>query len=252
PTCGGRRRPCRPPASATPRTCPRWSSRPGSPRAGSGWTGCGPTWTTGPRGSWGTSHDLPARRAGDPARAGVGRRAEPVHGLRLHRKVYEDPAPFVDVGDGTVYTSYIPHAFVATWSEHDQGPAPPTGRGCCVRPAEGARGGSVGRLQRGRAIPQRLRAVAVPAVVRAARGAPHRQGNHRPVRPHRIPNDRPALGRAGQAGGPAQDAGRTREAAERGGRRAGHRRDDAGDADRALRVRPPAAPGRPGPLQGAG
>src|SRR5690606_25988287 len=50
-------------------------------------------------------------------------RDEPVPGLRLHRKVYEDPVPFVDVGDGTVYTSYIPHAFVATWSEHDQGPA---------------------------------------------------------------------------------------------------------------------------------
>ncbi|TDC67651.1 hypothetical protein E1200_14230 [Actinomadura sp. GC306] len=46
-------------------------------------------------------------------------REEPVPGLRLHRKVYDDPVPFVDVGDGTVYTSFIPHAFVATWSEHE-------------------------------------------------------------------------------------------------------------------------------------
>ncbi|TDE26393.1 hypothetical protein [Actinomadura sp. 6K520] len=50
-------------------------------------------------------------------------REEPVPGLRLHRKVHEDPVPFVDVGDGTVYTSFIPHAFVATWSEHEQEPA---------------------------------------------------------------------------------------------------------------------------------
>lgn len=43
-------------------------------------------------------------------------RAEPVPGLRLHRTVHDGPA-VVDVGDGTFYTSYIPHAFVATW--HD-------------------------------------------------------------------------------------------------------------------------------------
>ncbi|MFI8366224.1 ARPP-2 domain-containing protein [Streptomyces sp. NPDC085466] len=50
-------------------------------------------------------------------------RAEPVEGLRLHREVYAraegygyDPRSSVDVGDGTVYTSYIPHGFVADWS----------------------------------------------------------------------------------------------------------------------------------------
>ncbi|MFS2292344.1 MAG: hypothetical protein FWJ90_06520 [Actinomadura sp.] len=50
-------------------------------------------------------------------------RDEPVPGLRLHRKVYGDAVPFVDVDDETVCTSFIPHAFVATWSEHDQVPA---------------------------------------------------------------------------------------------------------------------------------
>ncbi|MGW4054449.1 ARPP-2 domain-containing protein [Streptomyces sp. NPDC004779] len=54
-------------------------------------------------------------------------RAEPVEGLRLHhREVYGSAArsdggyvsspSSVDVGDGSVYTSYIPHGFVADWS----------------------------------------------------------------------------------------------------------------------------------------
>jgi hypothetical protein len=43
-------------------------------------------------------------------------RDEPVAGLRLDRRVYAagDPS-IVDVGDGTVYSSFIPHAFVASW-----------------------------------------------------------------------------------------------------------------------------------------
>ncbi|KAA6217290.1 ARPP-2 domain-containing protein [Streptomyces filamentosus] len=65
-------------------------------------------------------------------------RAEPVEGLRLHREVYgggarlddggrdcgyaSSPGPSspVDVGDGTVYTSYVPHGFVADWSGEDR------------------------------------------------------------------------------------------------------------------------------------
>ncbi len=48
-------------------------------------------------------------------------RAEPVAGLRLSREVYAadgDPEgdAVVDVGDGTAYTSYVPHGFVADWS----------------------------------------------------------------------------------------------------------------------------------------
>ncbi|MFG3189056.1 ARPP-2 domain-containing protein [Streptomyces omiyaensis] len=65
-------------------------------------------------------------------------RAEPVGGLRLHREAYGSgvrrdgggrdggyvshlSAPSsVDAGDGTVYTSYIPHGFVADWSGTDR------------------------------------------------------------------------------------------------------------------------------------
>ncbi|MGW6570012.1 ARPP-2 domain-containing protein [Streptomyces sp. NPDC054975] len=44
-------------------------------------------------------------------------RAEPVEGLRLHREAYGAAAHgFVDLGDRTTYTSYIPHGFVADWS----------------------------------------------------------------------------------------------------------------------------------------
>lgn len=44
-------------------------------------------------------------------------REEPVEGLRLHREIYEGyGGSVVDVGPRTVYTSYIPHGFVADWS----------------------------------------------------------------------------------------------------------------------------------------
>ncbi|MFH8724618.1 ARPP-2 domain-containing protein [Streptomyces termitum] len=43
-------------------------------------------------------------------------RSEPVAGLRLHREAYDDPDGRVEVGDGTVYTAYVPHGFVADWS----------------------------------------------------------------------------------------------------------------------------------------
>ncbi|TDC74731.1 hypothetical protein [Actinomadura sp. 7K507] len=50
-------------------------------------------------------------------------RDEPVPHLRLHRKVYDEPVTAVEAGDGTTYTAYVPHAFVATWSEDAQMPA---------------------------------------------------------------------------------------------------------------------------------
>ncbi|NML49497.1 hypothetical protein HHL19_03940 [Streptomyces sp. R302] len=40
-------------------------------------------------------------------------REEPVEGLRLRREVYDAVGAPVDVGDGTVCTSYVPHGFVA-------------------------------------------------------------------------------------------------------------------------------------------
>ncbi|RSN66844.1 ARPP-2 domain-containing protein [Actinomadura sp. WAC 06369] len=49
-------------------------------------------------------------------------RDEPVPGLRLHRVAFEEPVSVVDVGDGTAYASYIPHAFVARWDGGDQTP----------------------------------------------------------------------------------------------------------------------------------
>ncbi|MEV5831393.1 hypothetical protein AB0L25_38085 [Spirillospora sp. NPDC052242] len=50
-------------------------------------------------------------------------RDEPVPNLRLHRVVYGEPLSVVDVGDRTAYASYIPHAFVAQWSDGDRLPA---------------------------------------------------------------------------------------------------------------------------------
>ncbi|HEU5025890.1 MAG TPA: hypothetical protein VFV01_13305 [Spirillospora sp.] len=50
-------------------------------------------------------------------------RDEPVPHLRLHRKAYEEPVSVVDVGDGTAYVSFVPHAFVATWDDGDRTPA---------------------------------------------------------------------------------------------------------------------------------
>jgi hypothetical protein len=60
--------------------------------------------TTRPAQTWGSIRLVPLVRD------------EPVPHLRLHRRVYDDPS-IVDVGDGTAYTSYIPHAFVATWQK---------------------------------------------------------------------------------------------------------------------------------------
>ncbi|MFF5261567.1 hypothetical protein ACFY4C_21695 [Actinomadura viridis] len=65
--------------------------------------------STGPAQAWGSVRLVPLLRD------------EPVPHLRLHRRVYRDPS-IVEVGDGTVYTSFIPHAFVATWQDGD-GPA---------------------------------------------------------------------------------------------------------------------------------
>ncbi|MQY01996.1 ARPP-2 domain-containing protein [Actinomadura macrotermitis] len=66
--------------------------------------------TTGPAQTWGSVRLVPLLRD------------EPVPGLRLHRKVYDADYTIVDIGDGSAYVSYIPHAFVATWSG-DQLPA---------------------------------------------------------------------------------------------------------------------------------
>jgi hypothetical protein len=43
-------------------------------------------------------------------------RDAPVPGLRLHRELYGEGYGVVDVAPHTVYTSYIPHGFVADWS----------------------------------------------------------------------------------------------------------------------------------------
>ncbi|MGW6419582.1 ARPP-2 domain-containing protein [Streptomyces sp. NPDC055055] len=49
-------------------------------------------------------------------------RSEPVAGLRLHREVYGGYGPAtVDLGDRTVYTSYVPHGFVADWTGTGKG-----------------------------------------------------------------------------------------------------------------------------------
>ncbi|MFA1551278.1 ARPP-2 domain-containing protein [Actinomadura chokoriensis] len=49
-------------------------------------------------------------------------RDEPVPHLRLHRKAYGEPVTVVDVGDA-YYVSFVPHAFVASWSDADQLPS---------------------------------------------------------------------------------------------------------------------------------
>ncbi|GJF27650.1 hypothetical protein KNE206_03500 [Kitasatospora sp. NE20-6] len=43
-------------------------------------------------------------------------REEPVDGLRLHRRVYEETLGTVDLGDRRTYVSYIPHGLVAEWA----------------------------------------------------------------------------------------------------------------------------------------
>ncbi|MFI7616476.1 ARPP-2 domain-containing protein [Nonomuraea terrae] len=49
-------------------------------------------------------------------------RREPIVDLRLHAKVYGDEPSVVFLPDRTVYTAYVPHAFVASWTG-DGGPA---------------------------------------------------------------------------------------------------------------------------------
>lgn len=46
-------------------------------------------------------------------------RDEPITGLRLHDRVYGDDPAIVEVGPRTHYASYIPHGFVATWTDDD-------------------------------------------------------------------------------------------------------------------------------------
>ncbi|POM23699.1 hypothetical protein BTM25_23200 [Actinomadura rubteroloni] len=48
-------------------------------------------------------------------------RDKPVHGLRLDRRAHHED--IVDVGDGTYYASYIPHAYVLRWTGDDQASA---------------------------------------------------------------------------------------------------------------------------------
>ncbi|MFC4531437.1 ARPP-2 domain-containing protein [Sphaerisporangium dianthi] len=43
-------------------------------------------------------------------------RPEPIKDLRLHPVVYGDELSMVSLPDKTVYTAYIPHAFVASWT----------------------------------------------------------------------------------------------------------------------------------------
>ncbi|MGW6494258.1 ARPP-2 domain-containing protein [Nonomuraea angiospora] len=43
-------------------------------------------------------------------------RREPIEDLRLHAKVYGDELSMVHLPDRTVYTAYVPHAFVASWT----------------------------------------------------------------------------------------------------------------------------------------
>lgn len=46
-------------------------------------------------------------------------RDEPITGLRLHARAYGDDPGLVEVGSRTHYVSYIPHGFVATWTDDD-------------------------------------------------------------------------------------------------------------------------------------
>ncbi|TDD30564.1 hypothetical protein E1287_28970 [Actinomadura sp. KC06] len=50
-------------------------------------------------------------------------RDEPVPYLRMHRRIYQEPVSVVESGGGRAYVSFVPHAFVATWSDGDQTPA---------------------------------------------------------------------------------------------------------------------------------
>ncbi|NGN68519.1 hypothetical protein G5C51_32055 [Streptomyces sp. A7024] len=82
---------------------------------------------TGPAQVWGAIRLVPLLRA------------EPIDDLRLHPVLYDGPG-IVDVGDGTVYTAYIPHGLVADWTR-DGTPAAAYGTqlGAADRPAEAMR-----------------------------------------------------------------------------------------------------------------
>ncbi|NVI92646.1 hypothetical protein [Actinomadura sp. BRA 177] len=80
---------------------------------------------TGPAQVWGSVRLVPLIRD------------EPVPHLRLHRKVYQEPVSIVDVGDA-YYVSFVPHAFVAAWSDGDQMPAASYGTRLLERDAEEA------------------------------------------------------------------------------------------------------------------
>ncbi|WP_419994331.1 ARPP-2 domain-containing protein [Streptomyces boninensis] len=59
--------------------------------------------TTGPAQVWGAIRLMPLLRA------------QPIDDLRLYPVIYGGPG-VVDVGDGTVYTGYIPHGLIADWT----------------------------------------------------------------------------------------------------------------------------------------
>ncbi|WUI03813.1 hypothetical protein OHR68_19060 [Spirillospora sp. NBC_00431] len=65
-------------------------------------------------------------------------RDEPVPYLRMHRRIYQEPVSVVESGDGRAYVSFVPHAFVATWSEDDQTPAAAYGTRLLERDTEEA------------------------------------------------------------------------------------------------------------------
>ncbi|GAA2390058.1 ARPP-2 domain-containing protein [Dactylosporangium salmoneum] len=79
---------------------------------------------------------IPGLRAGPAQHWGAARlvpllRDEPIADLRLHRRVYdEDALSIVELNPREAYVSYIPHAFVATWTP-DGSPAAAYGTQLC-------------------------------------------------------------------------------------------------------------------------
>ncbi|MBC6468292.1 hypothetical protein HKK74_22750 [Actinomadura alba] len=60
---------------------------------------------TGPAQTWGSVRLVPLVRE------------EPIAGLRLREQLYDEDVTVVGLNDGTSYVSYVPHAFVATWTD---------------------------------------------------------------------------------------------------------------------------------------
>ncbi len=82
--------------------------------------------TTGPAQTWGAVRLVPLLRA------------EPIVDLRLHDRLYEpSELSIVHTGRRTAYISFIPHAFVATWSTDDT-PAAAYGTQLCDPASPGA------------------------------------------------------------------------------------------------------------------